>query len=176
MITERTLAASPPTHWVTARRTFIEAGGHTTHSFGLGRIIGQIYALLYLTPRPLCLDEVAEELGVSKASVSTTVRQLENWSAVKRIWVKGDRKDYYEAETDFNALLRGGILEVVRKKLDTAGTHIRSVEDTLRQALEGLDGDERKQYELVINRVQRAKQFHRKVNGLLNNPLLEHLL
>ena len=97
---------SPSASWPAVRRKFIEAGGSTTQSFGLGRILGQMYALLYLSPTPLCLDDIVRELSVSKASVSTTVRQLERWSAVKRVWVQGDRKDYYEAETDFQSILR----------------------------------------------------------------------
>ena len=160
----------------TARRKFIEAGGHTTQSFGLGRILGQIYALLYLSPRPLCLDEIAEELSVSKASVSTTVRQLQSWSAVQRVWIKGDRKDYYEAETDFKAVLVNGLLAQMRKKVDTAGMQLAVVEETLGEVLENLDGEERQDIETVVQRLQKAKKFHSNVNNLLNNPLINHLL
>ena len=71
--------------WSAACRSFTEAGGQTTQLFGLGRILGQLYGLLYLSPRPLCLDEIVHELKVSKASVSTTVRQLERWTAVKKV-------------------------------------------------------------------------------------------
>src|SRR5437773_6056452 len=132
------------TEWHAARRKFVEAGGHTTQSFGLGRIIGQIYAVLYLSPTPMCLDDIAKELGVSKASVSTTVRQLEQWAAVRRVWVKGDRKDYYEAETDFGTMVRHGLLMTFRKKLETAGTQIGHVEDSLKRAMEKVD-DQQKQ-------------------------------
>ena len=48
----------PSADWPAVRRKFIEAGGSTTQSFGLGRILGQIYALLYLSPAPLCLDDI----------------------------------------------------------------------------------------------------------------------
>lgn len=164
------------TQWATSRRRFVEAGGNATQSFGLGRIIGQIYAVLYLSPRPLCLDDIVTELGVSKASVSTTVRQLQSWGAVKRVWIKGDRKDYYDAEIDFKALLRNGLLDKIRRKLDSAGGHIDNVESTIQQALEDTNDEERKDMEIVASRVQRAKQFRNKVNDLLNNPLLDHLL
>src|SRR2546426_11185583 len=103
--------SSSTTQWHAARRKFVEGGGHTTQSFGLGRIVGQVYALLYLSPTPLCLDDIAKELSVSKASVSTTVRQLERWAALKPVWVQGDRKDYYVAETDFRSVLKHGLLE-----------------------------------------------------------------
>jgi DNA-binding transcriptional regulator GbsR (MarR family) len=158
------------------RRRFVEAGGHTTQSFGLGRIIGQVYALLYLSPTPMCLDDIATELGVSKASVSTTIRQLERWAAVKRVWVKGDRKDYYEAETDFHAVVRQGLLATMRKKLETAGTQITLVEDTLKAATAAGNGDENQDMQIVVDRLEHAKQFRSKIHALLSNPLLDQLL
>ena len=169
---------SPKSHpqWATARRKFVEAGGHTTQSFGLGRMLGQMYALLYLSPRPLCLDEVAAELGISKASVSTTIRQLERWTAVKRVWVKGDRRDFYEAETDFQAVLKHGLLATLRKKLDTAGTQIQVVEECLKEATAQNNGGADEALDVVVTRLERAKKFQSKVNGLLSNPLLDHLL
>jgi len=171
------MASSHPTaEWVAARRKFIEAGGHTTQSFGLGRIIGQIYSLLYLSPAPLCLDEIADELGVSKASVSTTIRQLESWTAAKRVWMKGDRRDFYEAETDFRSVMQHGLLATLRKKLETAGTQIVHIESCLKQAKAAGNGAKNKDMQTVVERLERAKKFHGKVHGLLSNPLLEHFL
>src|SRR5438093_5516073 len=151
MKTKTTISPS----WLAARRKFVEAGGHTTQSFGLGRIMGQIYAVLYLSPTPMCLDDIAKELGVSKASVSTTVRQLERWAALKRVWVHGDRKDYYEAETDFRTVLRHGLLTAMRKKLDTAGTQITHVSDTLKQTRAGSNGSKDKDLQVVAERLER---------------------
>ncbi len=170
------MKTSSTSQWAAARSRFIEAGGNTTQSFGFGRIIGQIYALLYLSPNPLCLDEIASELGVSKASVSTTIRQLERWAAVKRVWVKGDRKDYYEAEPDFHAVLRNGLLSTIRRKLDSAGLHIDRVEDSLQQALRNTNGARHEEIEVVAKRIERAKAFRNKIDGLLSNPLLDNLL
>src|SRR5437879_4731107 len=159
-----------------ARGKFIEAGGNATQSFGFGRIPGQLFALLYLSAKPLCLDDIARELGVSKASVSTTVRQLEQWAAVRRVWVKGDRKDYYEAETDFGTMLRHGLLMTFRKKLETAGAQIGHVEDSLKRAMEKVDDGQRQEMQIVADRLQRAKVFHDKINGMLTNPVIDHLL
>ena len=160
--------------WMAARRRFIEAGGHTTQLFGLGRIMGQLYALLYLSPRPLCLDEIVKELGVSKASVSTTVRQLERWTAVKRVWVRGDRRDFYEAETDFQLLMKQGVLATLRKKLEAAGTQLAVVESCLAEA--GSSGRQNEEMEVIVTRVKKAKRFHGQISGLLGNPLVDHLL
>jgi len=160
--------------WMAARRSFIEAGGHTTQLFGLGRILGQLYALLYLSPRPLCLDEIVGELGVSKASVSTTVRQLERWTAVKRVWVRGDRRDFYEAETDFQSLLKTGVLATLRKKLETAGTQLAVVEVCLHEASSSGSRDE--SMDVIVARLKKAKKFHSQISGLLGSPLVDHLL
>ena len=160
--------------WIAARRRFIEAGGHTTQLFGLGRIIGQLYALLYLSPRPLCLDEIVGELGVSKASVSTTVRQLERWTAVKRVWVRGDRRDFYEAETDFQLLLKQGVLVTLRKKLEAAGAQLGVVEACLKEV--NSNGSRDEDVEMIVARLNKAKKFHGRISELLGNPLVDHLL
>ena len=52
----------PRSAWDSARGHFIEAGGNTTQSFGFGRIMGQVYALLYLSSKPMSLDDIAKFL------------------------------------------------------------------------------------------------------------------
>lgn len=103
-----------------ARDNIIESAGRTTQGFGLGRIIGQLYALLFFSPVPMSLDDMAKELKVSKGSVSTNIRELEKWGAVRQIWVKGDRKDYYEAEVDYLRIIRDGIMPFVKHKLNSS--------------------------------------------------------
>lgn len=161
--------------WADARWRFIEAGGRTTQSFGLGRMLGQIYAFLYLANEPRCLDDIAEGLAVSKASVSIGVRQLEGWLAVRKVWIKGDRKDYYEAETDFGVILRSGLLDSLSKKLNTAGDQLALVENSVKEAASGKNGDG-EHFRNISRRLKDARKFHRKLNGLLNNPLVKKLL
>lgn len=159
-----------------ARGKFIEAGGSTTQSFGLGRLVGQIYALLYLSPEALCLDEIATELGVSKASISVTIRQMEEWHAVRNVWVKGDRRDFYECEPEFRTILKDGILATLRKKLDTAGVQLACVESLLLDVATQSNDHERKSLETVAGRLKQAKSFHNKLQKLVNNPLVDHLI
>jgi DNA-binding transcriptional regulator GbsR (MarR family) len=105
---------------IQARDNIIESAGRTTKGFGLGRIIGQLYALLFFSPDPMSLDDMMEELKVSKGSISTNVRELEKWGAVRQVWIKGDRKDYYEAEVDFPRIIKEGILPFFRSKLHSS--------------------------------------------------------
>ena len=103
----------------------IEAGGRTAQSFGVNRLMGQVYMLLYLTENPLSLDELSQEIGVSKASASITCRQLESWGALRKVWKRGDRKDYYEAETNLSSIVHQALFGSLEKKLESARTQIQ---------------------------------------------------
>ena len=154
-----------------ARWEMVEAGGRTTQSFGLSRLFGQIYVLLYLSPEPMCLDVLTAQLGVSKASISITCRQLESWGAVRCVWVKGDRRDFYQAETDIGKWIGGGLLASLGKKLDSAQRQIERSLGLLDQA--GGDGAP---HEFLRERLQEAERRRVRVAKLLKNPLLRRLL
>ncbi len=112
--------------------------GRITAFWGFSKIMGQLYGLLYLSPKPLTLDEMAEGLAVSKGNVSINIRALERWNMVRRVWVKGDRKDFYEAETDFWKIIRGVLKEREKKEFDQAlgsvGALRKKGEEVLRKA------------------------------------------
>ena len=66
---------------------------------------------MLLSRKPLSLDDMAERLEVSKASVSTNIRVLERWKVVRRVFNRGDRKNYYE--------LRGDLWEIETELVKT---------------------------------------------------------
>ncbi len=105
---------------IEARDNIIESAGRTTQGFGLGRIIGQLYALLFFSPSPLSLDDMAEALKISKGSASTNIRELEKWGAVRKVWIKGERRDYYEAEVDLFRIVWNGFLPFLKQKLNSS--------------------------------------------------------
>jgi DNA-binding transcriptional regulator GbsR (MarR family) len=98
----------------------METMGRITSFWGFSKIMGQLYGLLYLSPKPLTLDEMAENLQISKGNVSINIRALERWNMVRQVWIKGDRKDFYEAETDFWKIIRGVLKEREKKEFDQA--------------------------------------------------------
>jgi len=115
------------------RESTMEAMGRITSFWGFSKIMGQMYGLLYLSSKPLTLDEMSESISVSKGNVSINIRALERWNMVKPVWVKGDRKDYYEAETDFWKIVRGVLREREKKEFDQA---LVSVSSNLKKAEE----------------------------------------
>ncbi|WP_395719682.1 GbsR/MarR family transcriptional regulator [Prosthecobacter sp.] len=159
---------------------FIDAAGNTTHSFGLGKLIGRLFALLYLSPEPLCLDQIADKLKISKASASITVRHLAAWNAVNKVEVENaaDRRDFYEAELRFGVILRNGLLPGMRKKLRSAGVQIdRSLGAAPTAAqMEGMPAEKSVRHKEISRRLRLARGLHQKVNALFSSPLLEHLI
>jgi DNA-binding transcriptional regulator GbsR (MarR family) len=94
----------------------VQSLGRLSETAGFNRMLGQIYALLYLSPTQLSLGEIAENLGVSKGNVSLNTQNMERMGMIKRFNRPADRRDYYEADTDFWKLIRG-ILQDREKKL-----------------------------------------------------------
>lgn len=80
--------------------TFVERMGLTLEADGLPRIAGRIFGLLLVSEDALSLDELAANLGVSKASVSTNARLLEHRGVLERISRPADRRDYYRVLPD----------------------------------------------------------------------------
>jgi len=155
------------------RNDFIEAGGRTAQAFGMGRLFGQLYALLFFSPTPLCLDDFVKELGISKGSASTSIRELSRFGAVKRIWLKGKRKDYYEAVIDFWQLFNNGFLITLRTKLGSARDKINKAEKCLVDAKNVSNGNNNELIRFYQLRVDKIKKTHKFVSGILTNPILK---
>ncbi len=102
------------------REGLMESMGRITSFWGFSRIMGQLYGLLYLSPKALTLDEMSDSLSISKGNTSINIRALERWNMVKKVWVKGDRKDFYEAEVDFWKIIKGVLKEREKKEFDLA--------------------------------------------------------
>ena len=75
---------------------FIERYGLIAEREGFSRIAGRIFGLLMLSSSELSLEEIAERLMVSRASVSTEARRLQDHGVVERTSRPGDRRDYYQ--------------------------------------------------------------------------------
>ena len=84
---------------------FVRAAG----LIGLPRSIGEIYGLLFCTPKALSFDELVERLQISKGSVSQGLKVLRQLGAVKLHYVPGSRRDHYQPELSMKRLVRGFI-------------------------------------------------------------------
>lgn len=89
-----------PTTLHPADLEFVERVGRLFEADAAPRIAGRIMGLLMLSPQAMALEEIAAELRVSKASVSTNAREMERWGVLERVTRGGDRRDFYQVATD----------------------------------------------------------------------------
>lgn len=79
---------------------FVLHWGEMGAVWGTNRSVGQIHALLYLAERPLTAEEIADTLGLARSNVSTSLKELMSWQLIRRVPMRGDRRDFFAAETD----------------------------------------------------------------------------
>lgn len=63
--------------------------------YGVTPSVGRIYGVLYFSDEPLTLDQITEQVAMSKASVSNGIRELIDTEMVTKVWKKGERKDHF---------------------------------------------------------------------------------
>ncbi len=102
---------------------FGEMGGR----WGINRTVGQIYALLFLSDRPLNAEEITEALGVSRSNVSMGVKELEAWRLVRKRHLPGDRRDHFEAPDDIWQIVRTLAEERRKREIDPTLSMLRDV-------------------------------------------------
>lgn len=96
---------------------FLTTIGNLSNTFGLNGFVATLYGFLYLNIRPYSLDELTGTLSVSKGNVSINIRLLEKLGIVKKVWVKGSRKDYYQAEPDIKKVFFNKVKLGVQKRI-----------------------------------------------------------
>lgn len=79
---------------------FILHWGELGGQWGVNRSVAQIHALLYVAGKPLTAEDIAAQLGIARSNVSTSLKELLTWDLIRRVPVRGDRRDFYEAEAD----------------------------------------------------------------------------
>ena len=99
---------------------FILHWGEMGARWGINRTVAQIHALLYLSPRPLNAEEIADTLGVARSNVSTSLKELQGWGIVRIAHVMGDRRDHFESMKDVWEMFR--VILDERKKRETDPT------------------------------------------------------
>jgi len=75
--------------------------GRLIEFWGFKRNMGRLWAILYLSDRPLSAPELQDRLQLSSGAVSMTLNELTRWGVVKKVWIQGERRDHYAAEGNF---------------------------------------------------------------------------
>lgn len=97
---------------------FILHWGEMGTKWGINRTVAQIHALLYVAPRALNAEEIAETLSVARSNVSNSLKELQNWGLVKVTHVLGDRRDHFETFKDVWQIFQVVMIERKKREIE----------------------------------------------------------
>lgn len=141
-----------------AHDMFVEKMGFLSTLFGFSKLVGQIYATLYLSPKPLCLNDIMNMLHVSKGSISVNVRELEKWGGCKKVWVKGERRDYYEAEIDFRNIVNKRLMDAIKRRISVIGDISEDTHSAIKEIGKNGSREDKELFAFYQKRMQRISK------------------
>ncbi len=100
-----------------AKNKFISTWGALGTLWGINKAMAQIHALLLISPEPLSMEDIMEELQISRGNTSMNLRQLMDWGIVFKENKMGERKEYFTSEKDVQELARQIAKERSRREL-----------------------------------------------------------
>lgn len=150
-----------------AQDVFLDKINTICNKFGLNNIMAQLYAILYLSAKPLSLDDMVERLKISKGSASVNIRALERYGVVKRVWVKGSRKDYYEAELDISKVIMDRIQAMAKVRLSEIDSMINSSHEAIGQVL-SQNGAEEESVKVFKDRLEKLRSLYNNAKSLFD--------
>jgi len=108
-------------------QSFIMHFGEMGSRWGINRTVGQIYALLYISPNPLNAEEISDTLGFSRSNVSMGLKELESWRLIRIKHLMGDRRDHYTTPQDIWEILRTLVEERRKREIEPTLTLLRDI-------------------------------------------------
>ncbi|TVZ07535.1 DNA-binding transcriptional regulator GbsR (MarR family) [Cellulophaga sp. RHA_52] len=104
-------------NYTEAKSKFINTWGSLGTLWGINKAMAQIQSLLFISSEPLSMEEIMEELKISRGNTSMNLRQLIDWGIVSKEFKAGERKEYFTTEKDVQELARIIAKERSRREL-----------------------------------------------------------
>lgn len=155
---------------------FILHWGEMGTRWGINRTMAQVHALLFLASEPRNAEQIAEALSVARSNVSTCLRELQGWGIVRIVHRLGDRRDYFQTETDVWTLFRTILDERKRREIDPTMALLRECVAELEAAGEG--GEQahlRQRIEALLGLLELSGRWYETVGKLPTERLVQLL-
>jgi len=140
--------------------------GRLIEFWGFKRNMGRVWSVLYLSPDALSAEDLRHLLRLSSGAVSMTLSELSRWGVVRKVWVQGERKDFFVAEVQLWKMISRVFSERERVEIVSA---VEAFESALR-ALDRLvptDAETRARAELQKERIKNLLELAKLGQGLL---------
>jgi DNA-binding transcriptional regulator GbsR (MarR family) len=87
-----------------AKNKFVQTWGALGSQWGINKTMAQIHALLMVSADPVSMEDVMEELQISRGNASMNLRALMDWGIVYKEYKAGERREFFTAEKDLDEL------------------------------------------------------------------------
>ena len=87
-----------------AKNKFIQSWGALGSQWGINKTMAQIHALLMISEELISMEDVMEELHISRGNASMNLRALMDWGIVYKEYKAGERKEFFIAEKNLDEL------------------------------------------------------------------------
>lgn len=131
-----------------AQEKFITSWGALATQWGINKTMAQIHALLMISTAPLSVEDIMEELQISRGNVSMNLRELMSWGIVFKEFKAGERKDFYVSESDFPEMARRIAVERSRREIKPIIRVLKEVKQVEEQ------NNEARHFEEKVNELQ----------------------
>jgi HTH-type transcriptional regulator, glycine betaine synthesis regulator len=98
---------------------------------GMPKSIGELYGLLFVSPRPLPMETLIERLNMSKGAASQGLKLLRSFGAIRVVYVPADRRDHYLADFELSRFATNFIKEELQPHFDRAAGRLERMEKFL---------------------------------------------
>jgi DNA-binding transcriptional regulator GbsR (MarR family) len=133
------------------KEKFILHWGEMGSLWGINRTMAQVHALLFISPEPLCANDIMKELQISRGNVSMALRELIAWGIASRVHIKGERREFYTTEKDVWSLFRIIIRERKKREVDPTIEVLRESVARLNQMPDSEGQYEREQLKSLLD-------------------------
>lgn len=87
-----------------AKDKFVQTWGALGSQWGINKTMAQIHAFLMVTPNAVSMEEIMQELQISRGNASMNLRALMDWGIVYKEFKAGERREFFTAEKDLDEL------------------------------------------------------------------------
>lgn len=140
---------------------FVDIWGAMGSSWGINNSVARVHGLLIITERPWCIDEIVEKLSISKSNVSTSLKELRSWNVIRKVFLPGDRREFYSCEPNAWEMLFNIIRERKKREFDPL---FAGVSDTYSKAKDNSSG-------IALERLAQMTKMLDTFNKLANTAL-----
>ncbi len=148
-----------------------DAIGALMESWGFKRNMGRVWAMLYLEQAPLSAADIGERLSLSTGAMSMLLTELQQWGVVRKTWVPGERRDYYEAETSIWKMVSRVLRERELRWIQDAAEQFAAADHVLADAGAAATGDDAARVQGIAAKVAGLSQLAQVGAHLVENIL-----